>query len=481
MVRSTRSNTIKLVSQAILDGLAKDGGLYVFETLPALNLDDMKDNDFIATAKRVFTALLDDIPEDSVNGIVDAVYGSDLFDPAPISLSHHGDHSYLNLYHGETLAFKDMALSILPHLIEAAKRVHGINGPSIVLTATSGDTGSAALAGFSQQADTHVFVLYPADGVSAFQERQMLSFENDNCHVFAVDGNFDECQTIVKELFGELTLQNAQLVSANSINIGRLIPQVTYYVHAYIQLVQEGIVSWKEPIDVIVPTGNFGNIYAAYLAKQMGVPYDKLIIASNKNNVLHDLFQTGTYDIRRELHKTISPSMDIIISSNLERYMFDLVDRVPDRLTALMNDLKDDGVIQFDLIKQHGTFTSGMADETQTKATIRSTFETDGILIDPHTAVAKHVFDSRADTDRHTMIVATASPYKFADAMLAALDLPVGDDLEVKATQLARHANQAVPKRVNEVIQPANYIKQTVSKSRATSTLKKMVGDIDEH
>ena len=481
MVRSTRSDTTKTVSEAILDGLAKDGGLYVFDTLPTLDLNELAKRDNIAIAKHVFHALLDDIPKDAIDRIVSDVYQSDLFQPAPFTMTHRDHHSYLNLYHGETLAFKDMALSVLPHLIEEAKRIHGIRGPSIVLTATSGDTGSAALAGFAKRPDTHVIVLYPADGVSPFQERQMLSCEANNCHVFAVKGNFDECQTIVKELFQSLELKHAQLVSANSINIGRLIPQITYYVQAYFELVKDGVIALGDKIDAIVPTGNFGNIYAAYLAKRMGIPYDKLIIAANTNNVLHDLFQTGTYDIRRELFKTISPSMDIIISSNLERYLFDLVDRKAQRLHQIMRDLKQDGVIQFDLIKQHDTFTSGMADEDDTLATIARTLATDGILIDPHTAVAKHVFDNQAKPRHHTIIVATASPFKFTNAMLAAFNLSTSDDLETSVKRLADHAGVPVPDRVRSVVQPTNYVKHTLSKSRATSTLKKMVGDIDEH
>ncbi|QMS84374.1 threonine synthase [Candidatus Xianfuyuplasma coldseepsis] len=480
MVKSTRSDERVTPSMAILNGLAKDGGLYVFESIPKIDIKQLTNASYTDVAKVVFGLLLDDFSQERLNDIIDQTYNSNLFHPAPITMTHHKNHSYLNLYHGETLAFKDMALSILPKLIQEAKQINGIDKPSIVLTATSGDTGSAALAGFQQNKDDYVFVLYPTQGVSSFQEKQMNQLQNDQCTVYAIDGNFDDCQTIVKTLFQSITLTNTTLVSANSINIGRLVPQITYYVYAYTKLVQDHVIPQLEPIDVVVPTGNFGNIYAAYIAKQMGVPFDTLTIASNTNNVLHDFFQTGSYTIKRPLYKTISPSMDIIISSNLERYLYTLFNHDASALQQAMTTLQSTGELHIDVVKHQTTFDSGMATEQETLQTIKDTFLNQGTVIDPHTAVGTYVYH-HTPHNHHTIIVATASPFKFIDAMEDALDIEPSGDLQSRLQRFAGHVHIPFPARINHIASYTLEQKQILTKDEAMTIIRQKVGIIDEN
>ncbi len=477
MVKSTRSNKSVPISQAILDGLAKDGGLYIFETIPTIDLQSLKNATYIDVANVVFGLFLDDFDSEKLQSIIEDTYTTPWFYPSPMTMTHTKDYSYLNLFHGQTHAFKDMALSILPKLIQEAKQIQNINQPSIVLTATSGDTGSAALSGFRKNKEDYVLVLYPTNGVSPFQEKQVHQLQNDHCRAIAIDGNFDDCQSIVKELFQTVSLTNTQLVSANSINIGRLIPQITYYVYAYIQLMNDRVVQENELVDVVVPTGNFGNIYAAYIAKRMGIPFDRLTIASNANNVLHDFFKTGTYNIQRPLYQTISPSMDILISSNLERYLYTLIGEDSTALRHVMNELISTGSIHLD-VQNQTDFHSGMATESETKQSILTSLQTDGILIDPHTAVAKHVYQ-KCPTTNHTIIVATASPFKFVDAMLDALQLP-HQTLITDLQELARRAKIRLPKDIQDVAMVEITDKQTLSKHEAYAILRKRIGDIDE-
>ena len=480
MVKSTRSNFKTTISKAILNGLADDGGLFVFDTIPKIDINSLYHLTYNDVAKQVFTLLLDDFSSDAIIYIVDSTYNHTYFQPETVTMTHLNHHSYLNLYHGETLAFKDMALSILPKLIKEAKRINQIDKPSIVLTATSGDTGSAALSGFSKNKEDYVIVLYPAQGVSQFQEKQMHKLSNEHCHVYAVDGNFDDCQNIVKKLFQSTKLKHTILASANSINIGRLIPQITYYVYMYIRLVQDKIISKNEKIDVIVPTGNFGNIYAAYVAKQMGIPLDTLTIASNSNNVLHELIQTGQYNINRSLLKTISPSMDIIISSNLERYVYTLLDGNPNKLNDFMSQLKATKMQELTQIKTQTIFKSGMASEEATLKTIREVFRDNHILIDPHTAVAAHVYD-KDQHNNHTVIVSTASPYKFIDAMEEALEIKSNDNLLNRLKHLSTFGRLDLPKKVSEIATYNIDYKTVLALNETYQYIKQKVGEIDEN
>jgi threonine synthase len=479
MVHSTRGTTHVSVSQAILDGLAPDGGLYVFDEIPKIDYKSLLEASYQDIAYMVFSRFLEDFPDHAIRRIVTECYASDLFVPAPVTMTHLHNHSYLNLYHGETLAFKDMALSVLPLLVEEAKRIHNITSPSIILTATSGDTGSAALAGFSKNPDNHVHVLYPNKGVSPFQERQMHQFAYQHCEVHPIEGNFDDCQTIVKQLFQSLDLKNTILISANSINIGRLIPQITYYVYSYIKLVQDAIIDAGDSINIIVPTGNFGNIYAAYIAKQMGLPFHQLIIASNQNNVLHDFFQTGTYSINRSLYQTISPSMDIIISSNLERYLYDVVGHRHQAILDMMNKLQTNNCIHLDIVKAQSTFESGMASEQDTLDTIASVYKEDHLLIDPHTAVARHVFE-QYKSSYHTVIVSTASPYKFTDAMLDGLGINKSNSLKDNIQFLSKKDTSPLSKRVT-MVEDSIITKHPIPLHEAYNTLLRKVATIDEN
>ena len=477
MVRSTRTTHNTTITQAILNGLSIDGGLYVFSSLPTIDTDSLYHMSYHDVAKHICTTLLNEFEPHLISSIIDEAYGYN-FNPSPVTMTHKHNHSYLNLYHGPTLAFKDMALQLLPKLVHASKDHLGDSTPNLVLTATSGDTGSAALSGFS--ADAHVIVLYPADGVSEFQEKQMLSYQSDTCHVIAVEGNFDDCQNIVKGIFVDKDVDTSPLLSANSINIGRLIPQVVYYVYTYVQLVQDKIIQPDEEINIVVPTGNFGNIYAAYLAKQMGLPFNKLIIASNKNNILHEFFSTGVYDIRRSLHQTISPSMDIIISSNLERYLFDILEQDSNRLHDAMINLKKDGIIEIPQIKQQSTFLSGMADEDKTKRTVLKTLNEDNILIDPHTAVAKAVFDDLDESPLHTVIVSTASPYKFVDAMLDSLHVSTQGTLIEKINTLHSYDNKPLDKRIHSVASLNSKNRIVLSQNDTIIKIKEIVGDLND-
>ncbi len=480
MVKSTRSNFKTTVSKAILNGLAEDGGLFVFDSIPRIDINALYDASYNDVAKHVFSLLLDDFSKDAIDDIVDSTYNHTYFQPETVTMTHLNNHSYLNLYHGETLAFKDMALSILPKLVKEAKRINQIDKPSIVLTATSGDTGSAALSGFSKNKEDYTIVLYPAQGVSQFQEKQMHKLSNDHCMVYAVDGNFDDCQNIVKELFQTTKLKHSVLASANSINIGRLIPQITYYVYTYIKLVQDKVISKNEKIDVIVPTGNFGNIYAAYVAKEMGIPLDTLTIASNSNNALHELIQTGQYNINRSLLKTISPSMDIIISSNLERYVYTLLDEDPDKLNDFMSQLKSTKQQALKQIQTQTIFKSGMASEEETLKTIKEVFKDNHLLIDPHTAVAAHVYHKN-EYHKHTVVVSTASPYKFIDAMEEALGLNANDNLLNRLNQLSKLGGLDLPEKVAEIATFDINQKVVLPLDETYQYIKQKVGEIDEN
>ena len=436
LYKSTR-NSEKTVtaSQAILKGLAEDGGLFVPVSIPKLpvSLGELKNMNYQETAYAVMKEFLTDFTEEELRNCITKAYDSkfDTEDIAPLAKAH--DAYFLELYHGATIAFKDMALSILPHLLTTSAKKNQVKNEIVILTATSGDTGKAALAGFANVEGTKIIVFYPKNGVSKVQELQMVTQKGDNTSVIAIHGNFDNSQSGVKAMFEnkklakELDQAGYQFSSANSINIGRLVPQIVYYVYAYGKLLQNGEIEEGEEINVVVPTGNFGNILAAYYAKNMGLPIAKLICASNENKVLYDFFQTGTYDKNREFILTTSPSMDILISSNLERLIYQIAGGDAKKDQELMNDLKSKGVyaITEEMKKNLADFEAGYATEEQVKQTIHDLYTDTGYVIDTHTAVAASVYNeyrkNTGDTAK-TVIASTASPYKFARSVMTAID-----------------------------------------------------------
>lgn len=425
--QSTRDekNTVT-ASQAILQGLATDGGLFTPVYYPQVELDfnTLKDASYQEVAKLVLSAFLDDFTAEELDYCISHAYDSKFDTPAIAPLVKLDGQYNLELFHGSTIAFKDMALSILPYFMTTAAKKHGLENKIVILTATSGDTGKAAMAGFADVPGTEIIVFYPKDGVSKVQELQMTTQTGDNTHVIAIDGNFDDAQTNVKHMFNDVELREKlaankmQFSSANSMNIGRLVPQIVYYVYAYAQLVKTGQITAGEKVNFTVPTGNFGNILAAFYAKQIGLPVGKLICASNENNVLTDFFTTRVYDKKRSFKVTTSPSMDILVSSNLERLIFHLVGNDATKTKELMESLVATGQYQLsdfdaDILD---LFAAAYADEAETAAEIKRVYEASDYIEDPHTAVASAVYQKyRAQTGdaAKTVIASTASPYKF--------------------------------------------------------------------
>ncbi|MGX7328759.1 threonine synthase [Enterococcus bulliens] len=419
-------------SQAILQGLATDGGLFVPEHFPQVNLDfeQLKEQSYQEIALLIMKAFYSDFSEAELKACIKAAY-DDKFDTDVIApVKKVGTEYYLELFHGPTLAFKDMALSILPYLMTTAAKKNQSTNELVILTATSGDTGKAAMEGFADVENTKIIVFYPKEGVSKIQEQQMRTQKGDNTFVVAVEGNFDDAQTRVKEMFNDLTLRQTlashqkQFSSANSINIGRLIPQVVYYVYAYAQLIHQQELTNGQTLDVSVPTGNFGNILAAYYAKKLGVPIGKLICASNQNNVLTDFFTSGMYDRNREFYVTSSPSMDILISSNLERLLYEVSGQNTDTTSYLMEELTTKGSYELEVALREGLsdFLVAYATDEQTQLAIKQVFDREGYVIDPHTAVAKHALDQMTQLSDPALIVSTASPYKFPESVVRAFD-----------------------------------------------------------
>ena len=436
LYKSTRdAEKTVTASQAILKGLADDGGLFVPVSIPKLpvSLGELKEMTYQEIAYTVMKEFLTDFTEEELKSCIAKAYDSK-FDTEEIApLAKVEDAYYLELFHGATIAFKDMALSILPHLLTTSAKKNQVKNEIVILTATSGDTGKAALAGFADVEGTKIIVFYPKNGVSRVQELQMVTQKGDNTSVVAIHGNFDNAQSGVKAMFEnkelekELNEAGYQFSSANSINIGRLVPQVVYYVYAYAKLLQNEEIAEDEEINVVVPTGNFGNILAAYYAKNMGIPIAKLICASNENKVLYDFFQTGTYDRNREFVLTTSPSMDILISSNLERLIYKISGEDARKDTDLMTELKTKGsyAITGEMKANLADFAAGYATEEQVAKTIHDVYEDTGYVMDTHTAVAATVYKAyREDSkdDRKTVIASTASPYKFAGSVMSAID-----------------------------------------------------------
>lgn len=423
---STRNANLKISGrEAIVKGISEDGGLFVPESFPAFDIMENLDLSYTDLAHKILSLYLTDFDKDDLLELIEKSYAS--FEDEIAKVSYQKDF-YLELYHGRTSAFKDFALCLLPNLLAYAKKSLGIKDKTLILTATSGDTGKAALEGFYNTEDIDILVLYPTEGVSSIQKAQMDTTGSLNSKVISIDGNFDDAQTAVKKIFNdeeikeELKKENIYLSSANSINIGRLLPQIVYYFYSYADIVKNKKISGGEKISYCVPTGNFGDILAGYYAKEMGLPIDKLVIASNDNNVLTDFFTTGRYDANRDLVKTISPSMDILVSSNLERLIFH---KSSDEVVKeKMADLKDKGLFEFK--GDFHEFLCGFAKEDETRETIKKVFKEENYLMDPHTGVAKNIVD-KLGLDK-TVILSTASPYKFSSTVLEALGENLSDD-----------------------------------------------------
>ncbi len=434
--KSTRGSGETLTaSQAILQGLSPDGGLFVPTQIPRLpkSLQELSQLSYQELAYEIMSSFLTDFTPVELKSCIQKAYDSKFDTDAIAPLVERDGAHYLELFHGATIAFKDMALSILPHLMTVSAKKNREEREIVILTATSGDTGKAAMAGFADVPGTRIIVFYPKHGVSPIQEKQMVTQKGNNTHVVGITGNFDDAQTAVKKMFhdpdlaGELSRAGFLFSSANSINIGRLIPQIVYYVYAYATLLREGKIQEREKINVVVPTGNFGNILAAYYGKQMGLPIEKLICASNDNKVLYDFFSTGIYDRDREFILTTSPSMDILISSNLERLIYKIAGEDSAKCREFMGSLSTEGkyTITAAMREQLGDFYGDFATEAETAQTIARIFRDTGYMIDPHTAVAAAVYGKyKAQTGdgRATVIASTASPYKFTRSVLSALD-----------------------------------------------------------
>ena len=438
LYNSTRDNNAVVEScEAIAHGISKEGGLFVPQSVPAFTAEDfkkLKEMSYVERAQYVFRPFLTDFTEDELKYCAEGAYLGSFDNDLPAPLKALDDKvNILELWHGPTCAFKDLALQILPYLLTTSADKVGGGKKTVILVATSGDTGKAALEGFKDVRNTEIMVFYPNDGVSAMQQLQMNTQKGENVYVCAINGNFDDAQTGVKTIFTDdavkavLAENNMEFSSANSINWGRLAPQIIYYVSAYCDLLDKGEDYLKDGFNVVVPTGNFGNILAAYYAKTMGVPINKLICASNSNNVLTDFLRTGTYDRNRSFYTTISPSMDILISSNLERMLYELTGHDDKQVAAWQNSLKADGkyTVSDDVFaKLKELFYGGFCSEESTAETIKKTFDEFGYLIDTHTAVAVSVYDDykkETGDDRPVVIASTASPYKFAGSVLEAL------------------------------------------------------------
>lgn len=456
MFFSTRNESLRLTaSEVILKGLSDEGGLFLPEKIFNLKVDEkLLQLSYPELAYVVLRPYLDDFTDEEVRNAVLSAYDKNHFEEKVMDVTTFSNHSIMELFHGQTLTFKDMALSLLPYLMEAAKSKHPETKKIKILTATSGDTGSAVLSSFAAVGSIDVSILYPMGGISPLQEKQMLYFTLDHSRAYALESsNFDDCQSFVKSML--ISHEKEGYTSANSINIGRLLPQIVYYYYSYCLLVKRGVLSLGKKLDVVVPTGNFGDIFAGYLAKKMGLPIERLVVASNQNRILTDFFKTGKYDLHREFMKTNSPSMDILISSNLERLMYYLY-QDSDKVTSLMKDLKEkkEFTIEEDkLANMRETFSAYCCDEEETKKTIASCYQEHHYLLDPHSAVAFQcaMQYQMEKSDRHCLIIATASPLKFAKTICESLHLDYPDD-QAGLENIIKETKLSVPHALKKVL-----------------------------
>ena len=478
-------------SAAILNGIAADGGLYVPDSFPAmpLSIEEMCGMPYREFVYHVLRQFLSDFTDEELRHCVDCAYDSKFDVPEIVPVKNADGAWFLELFHGPTIAFKDMALSILPYLMTTAARKNGITDEIVILTATSGDTGKAALAAFADVPDTRIIVFYPKDGVSPVQERQMVTQRGENTCVIAIRGNFDDAQTGVKKMFTDPVLKadmaaaGQRFSSANSINIGRLLPQVAYYIYGYVKLVESGVIKAGEPANITVPTGNFGNILAAYYAYRMGLPVGKLICASNENKVLTDFFTDGVYDKKRPFVLTSSPSMDILVSSNLERLIYQAAGCDAAATAERMASLSGTGKYEItpEMRAQLSVFYGGFAPETDVFTKIHEVYEKDGYVLDPHTAVAAAVYSSwrkASGDDTPTIIASTASPYKFGRNVLHAIDPSAYDALtdDEQFDAMRTVTGTVIPPAIEDIRTAPVRHKTVVDKEQMESAVRRELG-----
>ena len=490
MFFSTRGD-INAVSapEAVLRGIAPDGGLYIRSEMPSIPVEELLDADFCSIAKRILGAYLTGYTQQEIDGCVERAYAGKFDVPEIVPVKQVGDMHVLELFHGPTAAFKDVALSVLPQLMSCALKNSAQKEEIMILTATSGDTGSAALTGFADVPGIRIVVFYPDQGISPIQRAQMTTMKGENLGVCAITGNFDDAQTGVKRIFAEIPAEfcaenNITLSSANSINIGRLVPQIVYYYSAYVDMVKAGRIKLGDKLNFCVPTGNFGDILAGYFAKMAGLPVGKLICASNANKVLTDFFNTASYDKNRDFLTTISPSMDILVSSNLERLLYLALDGDAAEVKARMNALKESGAYTMPdsaMAKIRESFAAGCASDAEAMDAIKRVFEDTHYLMDPHTAVAwKAAEDYRAETHDTTecVVLSTASPYKFPASVLQALGADVPADAGKQISLMENLSGTKIPAaldgmldravRFTDVVAPEemmNYVKGKAAKA----------------
>lgn len=488
---STRDiNTVVNAAQAISKGISAEGGLFVPTQIPTLSADDfefLKGKDYVSRAKFVLSKFLQDFSDEEISHCVEGAYIGSFDNDCPAPLHKLSDNvNILELWHGPTCAFKDLALQLLPYLMTTSVKKLGNDKETVILVATSGDTGKAALEGFCDVDNTKIIVFYPTDGVSPMQKLQMDTQKGKNVYVCSINGNFDDAQTGVKKIFTDKDINDIMnkngmaFSSANSINWGRLVPQIVYYVSAYVDLLE----SEKDFTDfnVTVPTGNFGNILAAYYAKCMGVPINKLICASNSNNVLTDFINSGVYNRNRKFYTTISPSMDILISSNLERMLFELSGHNDKQVSLLQKELNENGnyTVPSDIKeKLNKLFFAGCCDDDKTKSTIKEIFDKYGYLIDTHTAVAVNVYNQYAEKTKDTrpvVIASTASPYKFAASVLSALGLEIPNSEFDSVKKLSEITKTTVPNPIKNLENATVRFSNVCDKEQMTDTVLKAVG-----
>ncbi|MCP0887602.1 threonine synthase [Ligilactobacillus sp. WILCCON 0076] len=490
LYRSTRDENAEPItaSQAVLQGLSPDGGLYVPTKLTKINvaLENLVSLTYQELAYQILQPFFSDYTAEELRNCINAAYADNFSTPVIAPVTYYAGNAYLELFHGPTIAFKDIALQLLPHLLTTAAKKNNSTKEIVILTATSGDTGKAAMAGFANVDKTQICVFYPKDGVSPIQEKQMVTQTGNNTHVIGITGNFDVAQTNVKNIFNNKTLvkkladRGYQFSSANSINIGRLFPQIVYYFYAYGQLIKDKKIKCGQKVNFSVPTGNFGDILAGYFAKKLGLPINKLICASNKNNVLTDFFNEGVYDKKRPFYVTSSPSMDILVSSNLERLLFYISNEDAKTTADLMSQLNTTGQYSLtDLMKANLTdFAAGYASEEQTLAEIARVYSEENVAIDPHTAVASAVANQykKATGDLTPMIVvSTASPYKFPQTVLSAL----GDSTSVSGLESVKLLHEKIktplPETVKKLFKATTIHNTVVTPEKMEQAVKQLL------
>ena len=483
MFTSTRKQLNKNEFECITKGLSDDGGLFICDNFKEFVVkEEFKNYDYNELAFEILSFFFKNFTKEELINIINNAYNKNNFNEKIVDVKTlYNKLSFLELYHGPTLAFKDMALTILPYLMVESKKKLKNNKKTLILTATSGDTGGACLSGFSKINDASIIVLYPTEGVSNFQEAQMHYYTNKNAHAIAIKGNFDDCQNLVKKVFNSIeNLNNIELSSANSINIGRLVPQIVYYFYSYFNLINKNEIKYGDKINFVVPTGNFGNILACYIAKEMGLFIDKIVCASNENKVLTDFFNTLVYDKNRNFLQTNSPSMDILISSNLERLLFLITDGNYDLVNSMMNDLKEKGI--FKLPEQYKSkldcFLSYSIDRNETVDLINECYEKNNYLIDPHTAVAYGAFvNLKEQLSNQTVVVSTASPYKFVETVNKVFNVTKeGYDL---VNEISNITNVKFPKLLSDIYNH-KMDKIVWDKDEMEKNLIKLIGEIDE-